>query len=411
MKRLKIKNRNSRNGYLKTVFTTFLFLLFYIRTVYAVVGHVDIENMGTRDYKAVRLTPEIYSGAKNDLSDILIKDQTGNTVAYFINSAEDVYVINNENYTLRLVDSFEKNGDMYFDFYADIAEPDTDIHATSISFGTGDSTFAVITDISGSYDGMKWQFIKSDKLYNVDGNTKLAISFDNTEKYTMYRLRVKDNTSLRFSSAELKYDKALMSRIYYAEELSPAYTVEEADKETIIKISGIDNLKMKDITIETESLFKREVYCGGVYKTMYNLAFENAGYAASDLIMEMNGKSFTDELTMTIANGDDKPIEVNAVTISYYADELVFKAADTDKYILSFGGVSTDSAPSYDIEGYKDLILRDGYDMLEMESISYEQAEETAGGLDYTLIFNIVIVMVSLLLMLIIFLRIRRTGL
>lgn len=384
-----------------------LFSVMLCITAYA--GSAEVKNQGNKDYKAVRLTPEIYAGAKCDLSDMLITDTNGNAVPYFINTAEDSFTLNYDYYMLSLYDSFEKDGNRSYDFYADIPDNSTDIAASSIRFITGDSTFAVFTDISGSYDGMKWNYIKSDKLYNVDGNLKLDITFDRDEKYTMYRLTVKGNTDLRFGGAELLYDKSLTTRVYFIEELNPSFTVEEAGKNTVIKITGADNLKIDKISIDTQSLFKRETVCGGKSKIMYNLSFFNAGYSASDLSIAMEGKSFVDTIELTIENGDDKPIEVNSVAISYYADELVFKATGADGYIISFDAGRTGAAPSYDIAGYKGLILKDGYDLLPVLRVdnTLGSNEEDITKTDYSLIFNIVIVMVALLLGVIIFLRLR----
>ena len=48
----------------------------------------DIPLSGTQSYKAIRLTPEIYNQSNRSLSDLLIKDQNGNPVPYFLNSCE-----------------------------------------------------------------------------------------------------------------------------------------------------------------------------------------------------------------------------------------------------------------------------------------------------------------------------------
>ena len=179
--------------------------------------------------------------------------------------------------------------------------------------------------------------------------------------------------------------------------------MEEQDINTLIKLSGLQNIKLDSITLETDSIFKRRVIFADIYeKMLYNLHFQETEY--SDLILPLAGfRMNTDTAVLVIENNDDQPIEVKQVLVKYYADEVIFNGAGRAEFVLKFGNQKYTEPPAYDLVNYQEQILQEGYDLLPLRDLKILPAAPTTAdtqpqGLDSRLLFNAVIVAVTLIL-------------
>jgi len=129
----------------KSMLSKVIFLVVALTVFSAAAAMADtaaIIMSGEQEYKAVRLTPEIYNRANRDLSDILVLDGEGTPVPYFMNSYEMAWDTRTGSpYHLVSMDSFVKDGDTYYDFSAETI-PWMDIQATSIHIGVNSNMFA-----------------------------------------------------------------------------------------------------------------------------------------------------------------------------------------------------------------------------------------------------------------------------
>ncbi|MCL1810019.1 MAG: hypothetical protein FWG42_09695 [Clostridiales bacterium] len=389
-------------------------ILFAAGTSHAVAETASFLISGEHEYKAVRLTPPIYGGANRDLSDLLVLDEEGKPVPYFINS----YEISQSKsqyfqYPLMHADTFVKSGDTYDDYYIETSE-NRDMLATSVSIETNSGMFAKSVELRGSYDGVVWDFVKNDKLYRVDESEKLSIAFEKPLKYTHYRFRVHSNAekgaardALSISGVFLEYSQDTMDKVYFTETMEPAFKIEQRGGSTVIKLQGLNNVRINEVTIHTGDQFKRMAYFAqGNAKVLYNLSFSGNDY--QDLTLGFNGFSESAAaLEIEISNGDDAPIAVSGATLTYFADDVVFKGENGKAYSLSFGDADVSRAPVYDIAGYKDLVLEEGYDTLAILGIKQEEMNEVVKP-DYSAAFNAVVIAVSILLGFVILMRVRR---
>jgi hypothetical protein len=209
--------------------------------------------------------------------------------------------------------------------------------------------------VYGSYDNVNWEFVQNDKLYAVDSSSKLRIEFMRPEKYTYYRFKLANNQEkIIFDTAALIYNIETSYKIYFIERLTPKFSVESKDKKTSIIIEGLKNLRLCDITINTDSMFKRTVSTPqGVNKEIYNLLLNGTSYA--DTTIPLNWQISQEETyIITISDHDDRPIDIRDITVRYYADEVIFEGSANEAYTLEFGANSARTAPVYDIERYKD---------------------------------------------------------
>ena len=394
----------------KTVSVVLVIFLLEFASITAFAHTAEIEIDGENRYKAIRLTPQIYNAANRDLSDLLIKDSNGENVPYFINAGSKNRIASRESTLMELINSYLMDDSFYFD-YKLAAARNNDIISTSIEFATGNTNFAKEVDLYGSYDNINWEFVQKDKIYSIDGKSKLTIEFAHPQKFTHYRLALANNLEqISFDTVNLVYSIEMTEETYFIETIEPRFNVESENRRTNIVIEGLKNLRLCDITIHTDSMFKRNADTPqGARKEIFNLSLNDTSY--SDTTIPLNWQISSDETyIITIADADDKPIQIDGITVRYYADEVVFEGNTNEAYMLEFGADSSKTAPVYDIERYKNEILKGKIDKLEMGEIAYTiyEIEEIPPERDYRLIFNIVIIVITLLLGTVIILKLKK---
>lgn len=368
-----------------------------------------IENMGSKKYKAIKLTPEIYKGMLGNMTDLVLYDKNNEPIPYFINSFADTEFESKKSYEMKMINSFVKDEYFYFDYALENSQSE-DVTATSIELQTDKEGFAKKVEIFGGYDNIHWEKVQEDMLYNVDGNKKLEIQFDNVKKYTYYRCKIANNLEkVSFSSVALKYNRILQKKEYFTNTISPNFTTEERGNTTVIKIQNLKNVKLSSVTLKTDSIFKREVtFEARMPKMLYNLSFENTMYR--DLTIPLGIVKVTREAAeIVIDNQDDKPIQVLGVEAKYLVDEIVFEGSRSGEYTLKFGNGEIQRPKSYDISNYKEQILSEGYDVLNIKEIKAE-ANKTPlkPQRDYKFIFNIAISIVAVVLGVIVFRKLKK---
>ncbi|MDR0322182.1 MAG: hypothetical protein LBI28_11815 [Treponema sp.] len=387
----------------------FVPLIVFTLLVLPLFAHdADIEITGENRYKSLRLTVPVYNASHSRLIDLLIKDSSGEAVPYFINSSLQETNTSRETYPLILTDSYIKDDYFFFD-YKLAEERNSDTIATSIEFTTRNNGFAKPVDVYGSHDGINWAFVQNDTLYSVEGKSKLAVNFYRSQKFTHYRFRLANNLErISFETVNLVYSVKLSEEIWFIENFIPAFTVETKDKTTKIIIEGLKNLRLCDLTIETDSMFIRNVSApAGIRKELYYLTINDTVY--NDTTLPLNRHISRDEtFTVTIDDGDDRPVNIKAITVRYYADDLIFEGRTGETYTLEFGINSVKTAPVYDISRYKNEILKGTIDILSLGEIRYSEPEPERKTFPLKIIFNIVIIVVALLLGTLIVLRLKK---
>ena len=204
----------------------------------------------------------------------------------------------------------------------------------------------------------------------------------------------------------LGYSIVVKEEQYFIESLEPHFNIEYIDKKTKVNIEGLKNLRLYDITIYTDSMFKRNAATQhGISKEIFNLSLNGVSYA--DTTIPLGGYiSKSDIYTITISDYDDKPIVINGLQVRYYADEIVFEGNVGEVYTLEFGNPSVTSAPVYDIARYKHEVLKSPMGVASIGEISII-TQKPRMQLDYQLIFNVTIIIVTLLLATVIFFKLK----
>jgi hypothetical protein len=389
----------------RKIFLLFILILFPLPLF---AHNADIEIKGENRYKSLRLIPQVYNASHSRLFDLLIKDSGGENVPYFINSNLKETNTERETWLMVSVDSYTKDDNFFFD-YKLAEERSSDTIATSIEFTTRNTGFAKSVDVSGSHDGLNWDFVQSDTLYSVEDKSKLEINFVRPQKFTHYRIRLGNNLEqIFFQTVNLVYSTTMNEETWFIESLVPNYTVESENKKTKIIIEGLKHLRLCDLVIETDSMFIRNVTApGGIQKELYHLSLNGALY--NDTTLPLNRYvSRDDTYTVTIDDADDRPITVKTITVRYYADDLVFEGRAGETYTLEFGADSVRAAPVYDIGRYKNEILKGPVDRLSQGPIRYTEPAPEQKIIPNKIIFNIAVILVALLLGVLIVLKLRK---
>ena len=387
-----------------------LILIFINVSVYAAdfSSSAVIENSGNKKYKAVRLTPEIYNNTNRNLSDLLIYDKDNESVPYFINSFTEGSSEFKKTYPLEMINSFVKDEYFYMDYSLKIPQNE-DVIATSIKVGTQSTNFAKQIELYGGYDNIHWEKVQNDMLYDVGINQKLEISFDGVKKYIYYRFKIPNNLEkIEFNSVELSYNSIIKQKENFTADISPKFTVNEKDNTTIVKIAGLKNLKLNSITIETDSMFERKVtFDGSNSQMLYNLNFKDTAY--KDTTLELNSYEVGNSAAeLIIENKNDKPISIKKIDVEYFVDELIFDGSKGGNFNLKFGSNEVTTPPSYDIENYKQYVLKEGYDLLSIKEIKIQAQKPTQEQKDYKWIFNIVIIAIAIIMGIILILKLKK---
>ena len=196
---------------------------------------------------------------------------------------------------------------------------------------------------------------------------------------------------------------------YLSNSIYPKFSSEEIGNTTLIKIEGIRNLKLESITLKTDSIFKRKVtFQGNVSKMLYNLDFDNKNDSDLTIPLDHLYKVNSETAEIRIDNNDDKPIKVSEIEVKYFVDEIIFDGSKSMNYELKFGNIYDENKKNYDISNYKDLILEEGYDVLDLKDIKEEALKTPVKEeYDYGFIFNIAISLTAIVMGLIIFLKLK----
>jgi len=388
-----------------------IFLTLSYTGVYAVdfSYSASIENNGDKKYKAVKLNPKIYNNILENMSDIMLFDKDNEPIPYFINSYAQSKTETKKAYEMKVINTFVKDDYFYYDCALKTPQNE-DVTATSVEVQTDKESFAKKVELFGGYDNINWEKVQEDILYNVDGNRKLEISFENVKKYTFYRFKILNNLEkVSFSSVVLKYNQTLQKKDYFTNTISTDFTTEEKGNTTIIKIQKMKNLKLSSVTLKTDNIFKRNViFKGSESKMLYNLDFESTKYR--DLTIPLDNYRVTvDNAEIIIYNKDDKPIKILGIEAKYLVDELVFASSESSEYTLKYGNSEIKIPKSYDIANYKEQILNEGYDVLSVKEIKGETSKPPLKTqYDYKLIFNIAILVVAVVMGVVIFRKLKK---
>jgi len=406
-----------------TIFITIIMLLNFTTKInandtYGWNIERNIELMGNNDYKYIWLDEGVYKYAKENLDDLIIMDDWGKAVPYVLENLTTEVENSVEPFNLNLIDTKKMKDNDFFDYEVKRNDINKDVTINYMELNTSGQDYIKEVNIYGSYDGLLWDYITKDKIYNIENINKNSIYFNDVKKYNFYRFEVPNNVeSIKINSITgYKNDSNLYTNEYYKQKES-TYTIENKDNSTYIHINNQDRLHIHKIKIETDDIFRRNYgvllndreypdYSGEIY----NLDFKSikAKNTEIDLPNEINDK----DILIKINNGDDTQINIKKIDIIYSIDKAIFKKeTNLSTYKLIYGNKNA-IKPTYDIEKYKTYLAGEGMDECVLGKVIIKESPPVEAEKDnttmYKMIFDILMLTISIVLVGYIWVKIRK---
>ncbi|WP_462351254.1 hypothetical protein [Fusobacterium varium] len=350
----------------------------------------EIEVKGNSKYKEFYITEDIYLKSKNDLGDIRILDSEGQEIPYVIEKKEAGY--NNIEKTVsvgNIISETAKEEKMETVFKFSPQNKLDDIFGNRIEI-IPKRNFYFEYELLGSSNGKNWEYITYGEIYKTPDKENLLIDFS-AEKYTYYKLITDLSKESNFKGAVLKFygsEKKETETIL----LKLQYHSEEKDKNSIITIET-NNLPINKIYLKANGEFKRNYSIGNSYYHRTGTIFKVG--SKENMEIDIRKASRTEQMTLEIKNGDNKPLVINEIQGEYIPAKIMFKIEKNDKYRIIFGDENL-YKPKYDLEEFSDLIKE--RDLVVTGKTSIVEKEVIQEPKDMSIYYNIFIGLVVLFL-------------
>lgn len=227
-------------------------------------------------------------------------------------------------------------------------------------------------------------------------------------------ISVNDTAAIPFDGLELVYDHAEFTYQQYKKSKDIDYQLSSDPqlKESIVRVHNESKLKISKIKLTSEDDFNRsyQVYASDeegeriqqiADGSIYKLNLEEIQIQDLDIPLGQAREGYTgpEYIEIVIKDQDDRPLNIDKVQIEYDIDKIVFKSSEEEGVHLLFGN-DLATKPSYDISAY----------IKEMENSKQESAHllglvereivelEEDKAFDFSLVFNIAVLMISGLL-------------
>ncbi|HAN09765.1 MAG TPA: hypothetical protein DCP90_04035 [Clostridiales bacterium] len=365
----------------------------------------DIKLSGDNGYKYIWLDEDVYRYAKVNLNDIRIKDVSENFVPHFIENIYTQIEGTTELFNLNLIDTKRMKDKESFDFEVKRNDINKDVTINYMDLNIGGQDYVKEVDIYGSYDGLLWEYVAKDKIYNIENINKTNIYLSGVKKYNFYRFELLNNIeNVKINSIiGYKNDSNVYTNQYYKQK-DIEFTTENKDNSTYVYINNVDRLHIHKIKLETADTFRRNYeirldngeyseYAGEIYNlNLKNVKMENTEI---NLPNETNSK----DIVMKINNGDDIELNISKMIITYSVDRVVFKAEKDSGYKLIYSNENA-SKPAYDIEKYKTYVVNEKMDECVLGGLILKEDSQVEVKKDntklYKTIFNTLMIIISI---------------
>ncbi len=266
----------------------------------------------------------------------------------------------------------------------------------------------------------------SDELGNV--SRQIIISGDNKYKTflldeSIYKQAKQDLSDLRIVSSKgirIPYyiNHGNNKNMGLHSTKSAVFTVRNQEKQTDIQINNGECLKIKELILEAEGVFKRRYKVTGIDSEgqsfflksgeLYNLDFKEA--SAKHRTIYFNEYVQYPILSIDIYNEDDQPLVIADVKMDYWTDQVVFAAESQETYMLWYGNREA-LKPSYDIEKYRTYVEKEPKDISTLaEPIVQEiSTQRIKTPINMQVVFNILIVITAVVLIVVVLKKLKNT--
>lgn len=395
-----------------------------------------------KEYSSVLLDIEVYKNLNFDLNSIRIVDNADNFIPYYIMSVytkDEIYEILFESKKINTsqheltqleyeqsnpkseeISIDEKRYKTIYDFQ--ILPSEESIRGNRLQLIIKGEPYSKQVGIWGRNEKSDWINIGTDTIYNFDGFKKTEIDLESEQYYNFYRLVLFNNTDqINITSLTLINDLMDSNTKHLKKKVNLNYEITTEGKKSTISLQNDDNLKIRNLLIETEGIYKRRYSLGGViekdriqiFKTgkLYNFQFKKTHIESNKIELENHFEVY-DRLRLYISNEDNPPINIINIQAEYLIDKIIFSSKKNAKYRLLFGNQNAEK-PVYDIEEFKEYISEDDISEAKLDKLLQlkEMTEIESKEFPFQIIFNILIVIIAVALTTIILVKLKPSRL
>jgi hypothetical protein len=206
----------------------------------------------------------------------------------------------------------------------------------------------------------------------------------------------------------------------YTKTFSPQYKAVEEGRQTLISIQNDQRLKIKKLSLDVESNFRRTydlMDSTGVRipftgeKELYNLKFKDIQIQNKTIVLPASNAS--QQIVLKINNEDNAPLQIKQVNVEYDIHRLVFEDSGSETYQLFYGNPNA-IKPKYEIEAFKIHIEKENPALallgksVELNDVTKPVINKSA-WYQSKMTFNAVIGFVSLLLIVFLIQKLRKS--
>ncbi|NHN32074.1 DUF3999 family protein [Paenibacillus agricola] len=324
-----------------------------------------LELQGNSKYHSLFLDEDVYKSAKEDLGDLRIMDDKGRFIPYYVDSGYAQATEQQGTYKSTLVHTIKQNNDTVVDFRITPIDATKDIQGNQIALSLPAQAFLKHLEIYGSYDGNGWELLKKEHVYRTDQLEKSTVILDQVAKFSYYRIKVLDNVeNLVFPELQLIYNTRETKWKEWTKTVTLPYEIKEESGggQTLVAIRNDNRLRITKIELAASGSFTRSYTLQGMdtkevqvdgKRELYRLDFKNVQLQNTTIIGTL--PMTQPQLTITINNQDNPPINLTGMKIDYFVDKLVFEREEGRIYQLLYGN-NLAGKPSYDIGSFRQQI-------------------------------------------------------
>lgn len=323
-----------------------------------------LKEVSQNGFHEIRLSSEIRSFSKQDLSDIRIFNSKGNEIPYFIQNSTNISSDSFEAYTIVSKKVEPKKSTSII-----IAVPSTK-NNNQLSFFIANSDVVKKYSISGSNDQKEWFGISdSQSLYDLNSTTESSVVKTITYPLSTYKylkIDFDDRKTLPINVLKVGNFTTNIQTQSFQEVIPKKLTTTEipAKKETQIHVVFDAPQIMNQLVFEISkpTYYNRKVILYKKTKQQVNRKFQI--YNEEIASFELNSKvknSFTipeifeKEIFIKIENQDNLPLTISSIKFNQKPISIIADLNAGENYILKTGNKNL-IQPEYDISNFKDNI-------------------------------------------------------
>ncbi|MCD8511503.1 MAG: hypothetical protein LRY73_17680 [Bacillus sp. (in: Bacteria)] len=227
---------------------------------------------------------------------------------------------------------------------------------------------------------------------------------------------------IQLEGLQLIHNEQLSNWVNYSDTVELPFDVIHEDRHTKVQFQNENRLKIAAIRFSLEGNFRRSVSAVDHEGRPLNIQGESELYQILFEQVQVENKELrfpqpvaAEEIVITVFNEDSAPLNITGIEVVYYMDRLIFEGSVQEPLQLLYGNPEARS-PVYDLANFKTYILREPLQEAsvsrgtEQPDFTKERGSEAWGPLSFQRLFQIAIILASIVLVVLIGTKLSRQN-